>query len=86
MELSGVTILKLLGQVESYLSILLLDQDVKIIFPGLKRSLFSGFGSSKCFRGKEKYNKCRSGCVCTTVCSEIFSVLVWKTVFSTLSK
>ena len=37
------------GQVESYLNILLLDQDVKIIFPGseqslyFERSLFCGF-------------------------------------------
>ena len=27
-----------------------------------------------------------AGCVCTKVGSENFSVLVWKTVFSTLSK
>ena len=35
-EVSGVTILRLLGQVESYLSILLLNQDVLIIFSRFK--------------------------------------------------
>ena len=39
MECGGVMTLRLLGQVESYLSILLLNQDVKIIFPGSKQSL-----------------------------------------------
>ena len=42
LKCSGVTILRLLGQVESYLSILLLNQDVLIIFPGSKLSLEFG--------------------------------------------
>ena len=38
-SVSGGNDFRLLKQVESYLSILLLDHDVKIIFPGSKQSL-----------------------------------------------
>ena len=40
----GVTASGCHGKVESYLSILFLNQDVKIIFPGSRQSLRSGGG------------------------------------------